>query len=195
AVAAQTRNPQIGDRHRSSGHDHRPARALFQCARAGQTATRTGAGQETPRQARGCGQTRLAAAESPAASGQGLMAQVLIDSSDEMLRSVEWAAVRAWPAPASADIDGWLWRYASGGSLRANSVATLIFPGRDVERAIHTAEARYRMNGVPSRFTITAVSAPADLDGRLAARGYDRGDEHATMLKVLSRGARPSAEE
>src|SRR5262249_44551745 len=113
----------------------------------------------------------------------------------ERLRALERAAVRAWPAPASADIDGWLWRYASGGSLRANSVATLIFTGADVERAIHTAEARYRMNGVPSRFTITAVSAPADLDRRLAARGYDRGDEHATMLKVLSPGARPSAEE
>jgi hypothetical protein len=31
------------------------------------------------------------------------------------LAEIEAAAVRSWPALETADVDGWLWRYASGG--------------------------------------------------------------------------------
>jgi N-acetylglutamate synthase len=104
----------------------------------------------------------------------------------ERLRALERAAVRAWPAPESADIDGWLWRYGSGGSLRANSVSTLEFAGGDIATAIFLAERRYRARGAPARFTITEVSEPADLDARLAALGYVRGEDHVTMLKEVA---------
>src|SRR5262249_30865384 len=104
----------------------------------------------------------------------------------ERLRALERAAVRAWPAPETADIDGWLWRYASGGSLRANSVATLDFTGGDVAAAISIAERRYRDRGAPVRFTITEVSEPAGLDARLARLGYARGEDHVTMLKEIA---------
>jgi ribosomal protein S18 acetylase RimI-like enzyme len=110
----------------------------------------------------------------------------------ETLQRLERAAVGSWPAPETADIDGWHWRYASGGSLRANSVSTLAFTGSDLEQAIGAAERRYHARGALSRFTVTAVSEPADLDARLAARGYALGKDHVTMLKevaALSSGA------
>jgi N-acetylglutamate synthase len=101
----------------------------------------------------------------------------------QQLARIEAAAVRSWPALETADIDGWLWRYASGGSLRANSVSALAFHGSDFEAAVGDVERRYRAKGAPSRFTITAVSEPGDLDARLAAMGYTRGEDHVTMAK------------
>jgi len=109
-----------------------------------------------------------------------------MEGARQKLRALERAAVGAWPAPETADIDGWLWRYASGGSLRANSVSTLAFTGGDIAAAISLAERRYRAKGAPVRFTITDVSEPADLDARLAALGYARGEDHVTMLKEVA---------
>ena len=95
-------------------------------------------------------------------------------TSRDTLLAIEQAAVRSWPALETADIDGWLWRYASGGSQRANSVAALAFTGRDVETAIDEAERRYRAKGAPCRFTISEVSEPGDLDARLERRSAIR---------------------
>jgi ribosomal protein S18 acetylase RimI-like enzyme len=106
------------------------------------------------------------------------------------LAEIEAAAVRSWPAAETADIDGWLWRYASGGSLRANSVATLSFRGADFEAAVDAAERRYRARGAPCRFTVTEVSEPGDVDARLAAMGYARGEDHVTMAKEIAEPAR-----
>ena len=107
----------------------------------------------------------------------------------KILTDVEWAAVRSWPALETADIHGWLWRYASGGSQRANSVAALAFTGTNVERAIDDAEQRYRARGAPSRFTLSEIAVPGDLDARLERRGYARGDDHLTMVKEVSAAA------
>jgi GNAT superfamily N-acetyltransferase len=102
------------------------------------------------------------------------------------LLAIEQAAVRGWPALQSALIDGWVWRQTSGGSVRANTVAALKFTGSDVEAAIEEIERRYRAMSAPPRFTISEVSAPSDLDDRLAARGYIRGDDHVTMAKRVT---------
>lgn len=107
------------------------------------------------------------------------------------LLAIEEAAVRSWPALQRMPIDGWLWRCTSGGSVRANTVATLAFSGADVEAAIDDVERLYRAAGAPPRFTISEVSAPSDLDPRLAARGYQRGDDHVTMAKSVSACAAP----
>jgi N-acetylglutamate synthase len=108
------------------------------------------------------------------------------------LLAIEEAAVRSWPALHRASIDGWLWRCTSGGSVRANTVATLKFSGDDVEAAIDEAERLYQAAGAPSCFTISEVSTPSDLDQRLAARGYGRGDDHVTMRKSVSAGSAPA---
>jgi GNAT superfamily N-acetyltransferase len=104
----------------------------------------------------------------------------------ETLKAIELAAVASWPAPETADIDGWLWRHASGGSQRANSVAALAFTGADPDTAIAEAERRYRAKGAPCWFTVTEVAEPADLDARLAAQGYARGEPHLTMAKDVA---------
>jgi N-acetylglutamate synthase len=109
--------------------------------------------------------------------------------SRDTLLAIEQAAVRSWPALETAGIDGWLWRYASGGSLRANSVAALVFTGASVAAAIAEAERRYRSRGVPCRFTVADVSEPRDLDGRLAGLGYARSEDHVTMAKEVAADA------
>jgi GNAT superfamily N-acetyltransferase len=108
------------------------------------------------------------------------------------LSAIEEAAVRSWPALQRMPIDGWLWRCTSGGSVRANTVATLSFSGADVDAAIDEAERLYRAAGAPPRFTVSQVSTPSDLDQRLAARGYQRGDDHVTMAKSVSSCPAPS---
>ena len=52
-------------------------------------------------------------------------------SERERLLAIERAAVRAWPAGETRDVDGWLWRYSGGGSQRANSVSALAYRARD----------------------------------------------------------------
>jgi ribosomal protein S18 acetylase RimI-like enzyme len=106
------------------------------------------------------------------------------------LALIEAAAVRSWPALETADIDGWLWRYASGGSLRANSVSALAFHGRDFAAAVSDVEQRYRAKDAPCRFNITEVSAPSDLDATLAGMGYERGEPHNTMAKAIADATR-----
>ena len=95
---------------------------------------------------------------------------------ERRLLDIEMAAVRGWPALLTAEIDGWLWRHTSGGSVRANSVATLTFTGTDVDVSLAAVEAQSHQVEAPACFTISDVSVPADLDQRLAARGYVRGD-------------------
>jgi N-acetylglutamate synthase len=109
-------------------------------------------------------------------------------ASSEALLAIEQAAVRSWPALETANVDGWLWRYASGGSLRANSVAALAFAG-DPDAAIVAVERLYKEKGAPCRFTVSEASAPADLDARLARRGYDRGEDHLTLVKPIAGAA------
>ena len=101
-------------------------------------------------------------------------------SRDELL-AIERAAVAAWPALETADINGWLWRYSGGGSQRANSVSALCFRGSDVDSSIAAAEARYRARGAAPMFQICDVNVPADLDQRLERRGY-RVQELCTCL-------------
>jgi GNAT superfamily N-acetyltransferase len=102
------------------------------------------------------------------------------------LLAIEQAAVRGWPALQSALVDGWVWRCSSGGSVRANTVAALAYTGAGVDAAIDDIERRYRAAGAPPRFTISPVSVPGDLDARLAARGYRRGEDHVTMAKPVA---------
>jgi N-acetylglutamate synthase len=108
-----------------------------------------------------------------------------LQSSREILIAIEQAAVRSWPALETAEVDGWLWRYASGGSLRANSVATLDFTGSSLEAAVADIERRYRARSAPCRLTLAEVSQPADLDERLGRLGYARGEDHVTMAKQV----------
>jgi N-acetylglutamate synthase len=88
------------------------------------------------------------------------------------LLAIERAAVRAWPASETHDIDGWLWRYSGGASQRANSVSTLDYRGADLESAIQRAEQRYEARQSVWRFQFGGGSTPKGLDQELLRRGY-----------------------
>src|SRR3569623_2866113 len=99
------------------------------------------------------------------------------------LRAIERLHVRAWPALETAEIDGWLWRRSGGGSNRANSVSTVRFPDADPDAALAAIEARYRARNAAARVCVYALRAPADLNERLAARGYINNEPTETMVK------------
>jgi N-acetylglutamate synthase len=104
-----------------------------------------------------------------------------------LLARIERAAFRAWPAPQNADVAGWHWRFADGaGSRRANSTAALAFSGTDVEAAIDAVESRYAGRGAAAMFQISDVSQPADLDQRLADRGYAVVEPCVTLVAEIA---------
>ena len=91
--------------------------------------------------------------------------------------------MRGWPALEAEDANGWLWRHTSGGSVRANTVATLAYHWTDLDTAIDYCEKLYADKGAAPVFTISDVSVPVGLDAALSARGYLRGNDHVTMAK------------
>ena len=109
------------------------------------------------------------------------------------LLAIERAAVGSWPAFETEAIDGWLARWASGGSVRANSVAALDWRGGDLAAAIARVVAFYRQRGAVPRFTVSEASTPDDLDQALARDGWRRGGEHVTMAKDIADARRASA--
>ena len=102
---------------------------------------------------------------------------------------MELAAARAWPAVATVDIDGWTCRCSGGGTRRANSVLPLTFAGADADVAIARVEALYTARGQRAYFQVSAIAAPADLDDRLARRGYAFEEPVLLLAKDLIRGA------
>jgi GNAT superfamily N-acetyltransferase len=113
------------------------------------------------------------------------MAEQLRDDTSGDLLGIERAAVKAWPAEETADIDGWVWRYTGGGSLRANSVSALGFAGRDIDAAIAEVEWRYRARRAPIIFQMSPERMPSDLDERLAHCGYRRREPCTTLAKAI----------
>jgi N-acetylglutamate synthase len=110
--------------------------------------------------------------------------------SEDALLGIERAAVKAWPAEETADIDGWVWRYTGGGSLRANSVSALGFAGRDVDAAIAEVEWRYRARRAPVIFQMSPERMPSDLDQRLAKCGYRLREPCTTLAKIIDKSVR-----
>lgn len=107
-------------------------------------------------------------------------------------RALEEAAARAWPPHETLARDGWVLRFSGGGSQRANSVLTLAWEGGDAEAAIDAAERDYRVRGQKPIFQIVDISLPADLDARLAARGYDSIDRTLLMTKAVAPAGEPA---
>jgi N-acetylglutamate synthase len=105
-----------------------------------------------------------------------------------LLLAIERAGVLAWPAVETQVVDGWLWRFANGGSQRANSVSTLDYTGTDIDKTIADVEQRYRARGARPLFQISDVCAPSDLDQRLQIRGYISKDRCTTLIRKAPAG-------
>lgn len=79
--------------------------------------------------------------------------------------------IASWRPVDVVHVDGWQVGRTSGFTRRANSVAALAAPA-DPETALDRVEELYAATGLPSIVRVCSTSAPGDLDGRLAARGY-----------------------
>ena len=93
-------------------------------------------------------------------------------SDSPLIRSIEEASFGAWPSLAQVLDDGWVLRFADGHTKRANSANGLYPSHGDVEAKIDRAEGWFRDRDLPAVFRVTPIAEPADLDERLAARGY-----------------------
>lgn len=109
----------------------------------------------------------------------------------EQVLAMERAAAQAWPPLETANIAGWTWRCSGGGSRRANSLLPLGFAGGDIDAAIGDVETRYRAHGLRSYFQVSSIATPADLDARLAARGYTYEEPCLLLAKTLQRAPLP----
>ncbi|WP_119167244.1 GNAT family N-acetyltransferase [Algihabitans albus] len=99
----------------------------------------------------------------------------------EMITRAEARMAEGWPAAERLVCDGWTCQLDAGVTRRANSVLPLTWQGGDPEAAITRAETLYRGRGLRPIFKISPVTQPADLDARLAQRGY-REEGQALVL-------------
>jgi ribosomal protein S18 acetylase RimI-like enzyme len=99
-----------------------------------------------------------------------------------LVRDIEEASFRAWPALKTKHLGGWLPRSANGHTRRANSVNVLERdPDVSLSERIDLAEDHYAALGQPPIFRLTPLSEP-ELDDMLGARGYRQYDRTLTML-------------
>jgi ribosomal protein S18 acetylase RimI-like enzyme len=89
-----------------------------------------------------------------------------------------------WPAPETAEIGGWLLRYAEGFSRRANSVLALTAPEGGTDAAISAVEAWYGARGARP-LVVLAGPVTKRLDEELATRGWEAEAETVVMTKPL----------
>lgn len=109
-----------------------------------------------------------------------------------LIRTIEEASYGAWPALAQVLDDGWVLRFADGHTKRANSVNPIYPSFGDVEAKIARAEGWFRAQGLPTIFRVTPLAEPADLDDRLAARGYDAFETSRVLYNPHLGGIAPA---
>ena len=115
-----------------------------------------------------------------------------------LCRHVDKLALNGCPAAVQYHYEGWLFRYHWGVNRRANSVWPNAQDDSDeslgVETKITAAEEFYRRWEMPTRFQMSELCVPGDLDERLARRGYaattPTGVEIAKIPIVLDESAR-----
>ena len=109
------------------------------------------------------------------------MSEVKSPDADEA-RFLEALAVTAWPPATQERLEGWELGFDRGVTRRANStLPNRLTAGADPEALIAEVERRYRARGLAPCFKISPAAAPADLDRRLAARGYN-AEGHSLVL-------------
>jgi GNAT superfamily N-acetyltransferase len=105
-------------------------------------------------------------------------------SRESDIRALERRAFRAWPALEADTIAGWVQRFSSGYTKRANSINAL---EQDIEfnQSLRIAlEAPYRARGLPPIWRLTPL-APPQVDAALANAGYRRIDDSLVQRSPL----------
>jgi len=99
-----------------------------------------------------------------------------------LLSRVEDAGLNASAPPQQRWLDGWLVRFSPGKAKRARCV-NAVAPGRlPIESKLALCRPIYAAAGLPLVLRVTPFSAPADIDSRLDALGFERHDETRVMV-------------
>ena len=101
-------------------------------------------------------------------------------------RSIEEAALRAWPAGQQLLFDGWVARLSDGYTKRANS-ALLLYPqpNSTSPETIERTERLYRSKGLPVIFRLLSFTTPEGFSAWLDDRGYRTADPTLVMARQL----------
>ena len=92
------------------------------------------------------------------------------------LQRIEEAALNAWPAPRQIVYDGWLLRFASGYTKRANSINPLYPSSISFDEKITHCERMYELAGLPTLFRLPEPFTPDGLVPALETAGYTAFD-------------------
>jgi ribosomal protein S18 acetylase RimI-like enzyme len=108
----------------------------------------------------------------------------------EDVAHIERHAVQAWPAPVREHIDGWLLRHTPGMTrLRASGAALPLASASRVSASLDLVESFYADRHAPVAVQVSPETEHAELDRRLAARGY----RFTASIQVLTAPAREAA--
>lgn len=113
---------------------------------------------------------------------------------DALARRAELAGLDASAPPQQADIDGWLIRLSPGKAKRSRCINALRAGTLPLDDLLARCQQAYDAAGLPLAVRVTPWSQPADLDARLAAKGWGSFDAADVMvLDSLTPGPAPVA--
>jgi len=101
---------------------------------------------------------------------------------DTLALRAELAGLDASAPPQQADIDGWLIRLSPGKAKRSRCINALRCGTLPLDDLLARCQQAYDAAGLPLAVRITPWTQPADLDARLAARGWAAFDAADVML-------------
>lgn len=106
----------------------------------------------------------------------------------------EHAGLDASAPPQQADIDGWLIRLSPGKAKRSRCINALRAGSLPLDDLLARCQQAYDAAGLPLAVRVTPWSQPADLDERLAAKGWGSFDAADVMvLETLAPEPSPAA--
>ena len=101
---------------------------------------------------------------------------------DALALRAELAGLDASAPPQQADIDGWLIRLSPGKAKRSRCINALRQGALPLDDLLARCQAAYDAAGLPLAVRVTPWSQPADLDARLAAKGWGTFDAADVMV-------------
>jgi GNAT superfamily N-acetyltransferase len=103
------------------------------------------------------------------------------------LARIEEAGLNAMQSQRQLFYDGWLLKVSPGVAKRGRSVNAHFGSSLPLAGKLAYCEDIYARHGLPTLFRITPFVRPADLDGALAARGYEGFGETLVQAVALER--------
>ncbi len=101
---------------------------------------------------------------------------------DSLALRAELAGLDASAPPQQADIDGWLIRLSPGKAKRSRCINALRQGTLPLDDLLARCQQAYDAAGLPLAVRVTPWSQPADLDARLAAKGWGAFDAADVMV-------------